>query len=457
MFAMNPCWRTPMQNRRTRITAGLASLLALAALALTAPTAAEAATGAPPGLYKLPGSVSLAELSAGLTQEQAEDLTTPIEPSSPHCETLTDGNRLCSQLSAEPAAASSMALTSPDDDDTDPGTAEDPASSCSITPAWTYSRFSYCYMSSVTSTLTHPDTGVVDVAHSIISGEGKLNRNTGEWTENNLVTFVDATGLLTNSIVTFSAVCSGACTTTQSAAWSVTGVPMVPGESLTETITFRDTPAPGAVDRLTNAYQFGVAPSSGNSIGVPASWSNPHAVRCDKTMVSNTATGCVIGDWKPILEISATDSRYGAAAATYYWAQRALIDRWGSSGAPLTRFDDAARKTRNRRQTCQDLSSEPFINEPTIVPTDSCDEYPFAGTEQGGKDGALCAEIVPLLQNGVWQFYAFNSRPNTGNEPCVRSHVPLLQNTTAGSAYSGFIGSQHVIDQENFYIDAKIT
>ncbi|WP_456154362.1 NucA/NucB deoxyribonuclease domain-containing protein [Streptomyces lydicus] len=41
---------------------------------------------------------------------------------------------------------------------------------------------------------------------------------------------------------------------------------------------------------------------------------------------------------------------------------------------------------------------------PATVPDGSCDEYPFAGSYQGGTNGGLCADVVPLLENGVWSF-----------------------------------------------------
>ncbi|WP_456114973.1 NucA/NucB deoxyribonuclease domain-containing protein [Streptantibioticus cattleyicolor] len=61
----------------------------------------------------------------------------------------------------------------------------------------------------------------------------------------------------------------------------------------------------------------------------------------------------------------------------------------------------------NRERTCGAKSTDPFI--PTSrVKDDSCDEYPFARTYEGGRNGALCADIVPLLERGVRQIYEAN-------------------------------------------------
>ncbi|WP_141714017.1 hypothetical protein [Micromonospora inyonensis] len=45
----------------------------------------------------------------------------------------------------------------------------------------------------------------------------------------------------------------------------------------------------------------------------------------------------------------------------------------------------------------------------------------------------MCADIVPLLQNGVWDFYQANdAKPVTFNGPCFRGHVPELHDEAAG-------------------------
>jgi hypothetical protein len=51
----------------------------------------------------------------------------------------------------------------------------------------------------------------------------------------------------------------------------------------------------------------------------------------------------------------------------------------------------------------------------SVVLDDSCDEFPFAGTYEGGTDGGLCAEIVPQYEDGAWYIHqADDSRPVTG-------------------------------------------
>lgn len=88
---------------------------------------------------------------------------------------------------------------------------------------------------------------------------------------------------------------------------------------------------------------------------------------------------------------------------------------------------------------------------PQYVPNDSCDESPFAGSFEGGTDGALCADIVPLFQNGQWMIYeARTDKPVTFNEPCVRGHVALQADQSAGGKYGAFVKNQRILDTEKY-------
>ncbi|MGC5566179.1 NucA/NucB deoxyribonuclease domain-containing protein [Streptomyces sp. FR-108] len=342
------------------------------------------------------------------------------------------------------------------DDDADDGSDEDPVGICSVQiNSWTYGRLSYCYNANITSTFTDTKTGVTSVALSTVNSQATLKPRSGVWQEDQLITLLSGTGVYSSAIVKFSGTCSGTCTAAPlNPALAVTGVPMVPGASLLTSTTFSDAPAAGGEDSLQTSYSFNALPASGGVSFSPAQWSLPRKVRCDRTMEKNTVTGCVIADYKPVFDLP-IDETYGAAAATYAWSMRYLNDHPGAADSPMTRLDDKETRLANRRTTCEEGSTIPFVRRDDLVPTDSCDEYPFAGTYQGGTNGALCAEIVPLYQAGTWNFYTYDStRPVTLEEPCVRSHVPLKQNTDAGAKYSGFISSQHVIDGEKFYMNA---
>lgn len=78
-------------------------------------------------------------------------------------------------------------------------------------------------------------------------------------------------------------------------------------------------------------------------------------------------------------------------------------------------------------------SADPFVYMFDAVPNDSCDEFPFARSYEGGTNGGLRADILPLYVDGEWEmFQARADKPVTFTEPCVRSHVDLDDNTNAG-------------------------
>jgi hypothetical protein len=86
-----------------------------------------------------------------------------------------------------------------------------------------------------------------------------------------------------------------------------------------------------------------------------------------------------------------------------------------------------------------------------IVFRDSCDEFPFAATYEGGTPGGLCADIVVLLEDGQWQVYEANpNKPVTLQEPCVRGHVPFPANSAVGGALGRFAQLQRVLDVEKY-------
>ncbi len=440
------------------------TFVALSTLAVSIIGGSPAAQASPlDGLVDI-GKVTQTEIASKLATSQPKSLSDGVSPSRKSCETFTNGDKLCNQVAADLSAATKSAMSTLDDtdeahdDDSDPGTDGETPASCSVTlNSYNYSRFSYCYNLTVTTTFTDAKDGVF-VSHSLINGRGTLHRNSGFWQEEDLITLVDGEGPLATSNVLFNAGCSGGSCVALSN-WPTTGTPMVPGESLTADITFSAAPAAGESNNLSPSYTYSARPATKPATGTPATWSATRPVRCDKTMVRNTSIGCVIASHIPVLSISAADNRYGAAAVTYLYGEIYLAGKFGTSESKLTRIDDVAKKTKNRRQTCEDLASVKFEPRDDIVPNDSCDEYPFAGTKQGGTDGALCAEIVPLwhTDDKSWHIHTFTNHPNTGKEPCVRSHVPLLQNTTAGSKYAGFINSWHVIGGEDFIVHPTLT
>lgn len=72
---------------------------------------------------------------------------------------------------------------------------------------------------------------------------------------------------------------------------------------------------------------------------------------------------------------------------------------------------------------------------------------------EGGTPGGLCADIAALFENGQWQIYQANpNKPVTLQEPCVRGHVPELENTGAGGELGRFVQAQRVLDLEKYSV-----
>ncbi|GHH27110.1 hypothetical protein GCM10018780_81390 [Streptomyces lanatus] len=433
-----------------------------AALTLAADPVAQAAP-LQPGTGKFLGTLSPAQVKAELAVQAVPQLSTAIEETAPVCSDVPAGAAsptagpgvLCTRIAPLPSPRSSILADPAHDDDDDQGSGENGVSSCSVVAnSWTEQRLSYCYNLNLTSTFINTKTGAVSTAIFMVVGQATLKPRSGSWKEDGLITMVSGGGDLASAIVKFVADCSSPCSARQeNPLLASTGVLMAPGASAASSITYTDSPASGDEDFQVPNYSFFSPPSRVSSTNNPVVWSSLSRIRCDKTMERNTVTGCVVSDVRPVLDLP-IDDKYGAAAASYAWAQLYLSNHPGAADSPLTRLDDKATRIANRTNTCEEGSTVPFVRDDDLVPTDSCDEYPFAGTYEGGTNGALCAEIVPLLENGSWNFYEFDhSRPVTKNEPCIRAHVPLQQNTDAGSKYSGFISSQHVIDGEKFTVN----
>jgi hypothetical protein len=133
--------------------------------------------------------------------------------------------------------------------------------------------------------------------------------------------------------------------------------------------------------------------------------------------------------WGPVLSLSL--ATYGAAAMNVYIGERFLKGTPGNSpGTPLTR-GDPARTDPNRTAVCNTFT--PL----STVPDDSCDEYPFASSQQSGGalglTGAACLQVKPFQQaNGIWTWTFLNTYTLT--QACQVGHVNNTLNSNVGTA-----------------------
>jgi hypothetical protein len=145
-------------------------------------------------------------------------------------------------------------------------------------------------------------------------------------------------------------------------------------------------------------------------------------------------------------------SEYGAAAATEAFMEQRFIDAWGTAANPLHRLADSTAQAKNRTATCE---TPPFVPvDGSVVPNDSCDEYPFAASYEGGTVGGLCAEIVRQQRiDGTWYFFdASPNKPTTFNGPCVRSHAPLNENTAVGGELGRLVQADRILDHDAYTV-----
>ncbi|MFD3681161.1 DNA/RNA non-specific endonuclease [Streptomyces sp. NPDC058613] len=314
---------------------------------------------------------------------------------------------------------------------------------------WWHSRFGYCvYGITVLYTLKDSNDKVIGTGTLNVSSSAILSAQGAKWKEKVSVTMTNATGAVTTLNVKFRASCSAGCNTTKAAPWA--GKNMVKDQLISGDVEYASAPAVGTAVDFTTSYQMYVIAPGAQITDPNASWSNPEKVRCDDaaTATGTSDPGCVVPSVMPVVRMSdqpitpgSSTSGSGAAAAAYLWAQNNLSDGWGRD-KPLTRAKGgiAARAA----QTCGTFQARPDI------PTDSCDDFPFASTHEGGKDGALCAEIIPSYSTGGWDIYKLRSG---AGKPCVRAHVPLADKQSAEGQLSDGFANQRVLEAEQFKVE----
>ncbi|MER7466814.1 hypothetical protein [Streptomyces sp. NPDC097981] len=322
--------------------------------------------------------------------------------------------------------------------------------SCSLAAprTWYYNRFTYCVRGlTVLYTLkdsngTEVGTGTLDVSSSAV-----LPAKGTTWNELVTVTMTGATKAVKSLNVRFKPACSAGCKVTKSPRW--TNKLIVPDQVLVGDVGYESTPAPGTKVDFTTSYELFVWSPGAQIIDPSASWSNPEKIRCDDAVRDTTTTGtpepgCVVPSFMPVVKMSdqQTPAGAGAAAAGYLWAQTNL-GGWGRD-KPLTRAKgDVAGRTARTCGTFQALTA--------LVADDSCGEFPFAVTREGGIDGAQCAEILPRHSTrGGWVTDVLDGGPGS---PCARAHVPLADKQ-AGEAQlaEGFV-NQRVVEDDQFKVE----
>jgi hypothetical protein len=294
---------------------------------------------------------------------------------------------------------------------------------------WVYDRTEECIQDyQIVFYATNPSTGAtVGLAVFTLTQDLALSTTSGEIDENDTVNWTVGTGVLSGlGTVSFGAGCGAPCTVVAGAQTFELTV----GATKNLSFEYNDAPAPGAQDKFTTGYAMDFEVPNVLSLDTPT-WNTVLSIRCDNQL-TNRNPGCVFPDAAPVLVLSA--AVYGAAAVNVAIGEGFLAGSPGTASSPLTRGDPANSKS-NRAAICDST----FIPSNTLAPDDSCDEYPFASSQQSGGQlgltGVNCLEAVPLDLNGSWYVEFVNT--NTGTQQCERGHVTSSLNRSVGSQALG--------------------
>lgn len=324
---------------------------------------------------------------------------------------------------------------------------DEPVGSCEVSKdgEWTYSRRSGLCLTGAQGRYTLYDekgkvlgTGLIDINTSLT-----LRQNTTEFKETISLKVTEVTDAVKSLNIGFAVQCTSTCTPTTRRPWYGNKT-LLQEQSVSGEVAYNSRVASGAYDSFQTKYFMTVTANGATPVDPNMSWESPAElkIRCDEDMGGeSTSRGCVV-PIRETLEYSLSDPIHGAASAVYQYGQALR------GNAPLSRGEGLS--STNRARTCES-KIDPFVRRPDINAEDECDEFPFAGTYEGGTEGALCADVIPVLQNGKWVItQARANKPLTGQEPCVRANMSAEANGSAGGKLGSFFRNYRILDTEKF-------
>ncbi|PRH79133.1 hypothetical protein C6N75_11220 [Streptomyces solincola] len=324
------------------------------------------------------------------------------------------------------------------------------SATCDITDPgkfW-YSRHGYCaHGLTVLYTLRDTNGRTLGTGTLDVSTSATLPARGDTWKELVVVTMTGTTGSVKSLDVRFRVSCSAGCTARKD-------MPFVKKTMVTDQVVsgptqYESAPAPGAQADFTTSYTMYVSSPGAQITDATASWSSPEKIRCDdavRDLASTTAPdrGCVMPHVMPVVTMSdqQTAPGAGAAAAGYLWAQNSLAGGWGRA-TPLTRAKNGTADRAAR-------SCAGFQVRTDLVPTDTCDSFPFSSTHEGGADAAECAEVVPTRGSSGWNVHVLK---DAANKRCARAHVPDADQRAAESRLAAGYAEERILESEAFKVE----
>lgn len=320
-----------------------------------------------------------------------------------------------------------------------------------------YDRTHECWVDDLTFVFKQ-DGKQVGTLKAVLEQDMTLKANSGKWSEEDVVLSATPKGITAPVQFKLFAACGLYC----GAEANFSGLDMAAGD--TGSLSYSATVPKGAMFTASSIYVlfYSALPFIPANVGF---WDSLQPYRCDNGVAAR-GTGCVVPAYTPTFDLPRHE--YGAAAAMIQWAQQNLDGHWGleSADKPLTRLNnpDEPTPTDNRKVICDtDWTAFPPWEAGSVTMKDSCDEFPFAATYQSGAlngvtTGAACAQVeaVKTSDRGTDPAELWNDVKVIGTynraAKCVRGHIPSKLNTSVGPAYSTFIRTQRLIDEDKFWL-----
>ncbi|WP_019632503.1 NucA/NucB deoxyribonuclease domain-containing protein [Actinomadura atramentaria] len=304
-------------------------------------------------------------------------------------------------------------------------------------------RHAYCVRHNIVYALVNAAGDVLGTAGLTVVAASEPKYNSTKWQESISV----YAGAMSDTIGAVKLTLRSDCTLCIAGppAWGGGSIELHAGEENdTGTLSYDSTVRGGGVAQRTQiSYQSEVVSTNAKPVISHQSWAGP-SLRCDGKV--GEYPGCIVTE--DLAKVTISKSAYGAAAVAYEWAQNNLTNgRLGTAAKPLTRDADDTRERSRRYYSCE-APPKPFAADPTVR-DDSCDEFPFARTREGGTLGSLCTEITPRNVGGVWSVTVVRNEPVA---PCIRAHVPKDENTGAGGKVGRDVQSERILDGEAYQV-----
>ncbi|WP_414166800.1 hypothetical protein ACMATS_03260 [Streptoverticillium reticulum] len=307
-------------------------------------------------------------------------------------------------------------------------------------------RHAYCVRHGIVYALMDGQDNVIGTAPLLVTARSAVEYNKVRWDESITVYSYEFTNVKSVKL-SLSSSCT-VCTGGGPPAWGGGGITLSANQTDETGHLSYETTTRGGGERSRSQIAYQSQTESADALYPIISygqWAGP-AVACDGQV--GNGPGCIATD--NLARVTLSKSRFGAAAVAYEWAQNNLSgnNAMGTAKRPLTRDADDKRERSRRYYSCE-APPKPFQPDLTVV-DDSCDEFPFARTTQGGTLGDLCAEIIPrAIGGGAWRVDVVR---NSGVAPCVRAHVPKGENTGAGGEVGRKVQSERVLDGEAYQV-----